>query len=880
MSFPLPARGTKQLPTWLLLAGALIAIPAAIWAAAAPAAPTPSAAPQAQVPVTRPDTTLLTNKAPALVGTTLPTEGKRFTASRTLSLEAGVLINNLESFHYNRGAVKSADYAQVIPNYMGDGMGGLDRQHLFFLASDRTKFMADYASTLYANVSRVGNLNPAFEIFYVYRQRLADRIAWINEALKGDFNFDSTEVYVTDRTESKTPWPANAADADALWKLRLKFELLDEVLAAKKETTIASATSNPPAAAEAGARSTARTDLLNSTSGPVNRPMPAPNPATTGGGSMTVINREFIDAAGITDLNAAAAFGAGVINPQNLSVLPPAPAKSPLEQAKETIRKRYDRQMKTVDEYDSEDVAERFLNTIAELYDPHSSYQSASSFDDFNIQMRLELVGIGAVLELSKDGDYCTVKEVVPGGPASLDARLREGDRIVGVAQGDKEPVEVIGWSLTKIVRLIRGDKDTKVRLSIWPAGATDTSVRREYVITRDKVKLNSTRAHGAIFDVPGPNGTTVPFGVISLPLFYGGADDDDKRTASTDVKELIDQMKKAGIKGLALDLRRNGGGLLNEAVNLTGLFIRRGPVVQVKSYDGEVDLGIDRDTSVAYDGPLAVVVDRFSASASEIVAGALQNYGRAVIIGDSSTHGKGTVQTVQPFNSLPSLRASREKLGAIKLTIQKFYLPNGSSTQLKGVVPDIVLPSADEYIPNIGERDLERALAWDEIPSAVFDGRALDTATLSPLRTASVQRQQSLDEFSYLRTNIERFKMRMEETKVVSLNLKQREDQKAADKAFNDKAKAERERLAKNDFPYREFWLGEKPVPKAKPATDDAEDGEEPDDGAAYAKVDIPLRATFRILTDYMNQPAAAQTRTTGAPTTATPAPVAGGRG
>jgi carboxyl-terminal processing protease len=827
MPFPSPARGTKKLSAWLLLAGALIAIPVALWAAAAPATPAPTAAaPQAQVPASRPDTTLLGNKAPTLLGTTIPAEGKRFTASRTLSLEAGVLINNLESFHYNRGAVKSSDYAQVIPNYMGDGMGGLDRQHLFFLASDRAKFMADYSGSLYFNVKNLGNISAAYEIFYVYRQRLAERIAWINEALKGDFDFTANETYQTDRTESKTPWPANAAEADALWRLRLKFELLDEVLAAKKTETTAA-----------------------TTTAPASRPVQP-----------------------MQDLPAGT---------QPSVAVAAAPAKSPLEQAKETVRKRYDRQMKAVDEYDAEDVAERFLNTIAELYDPHSSYQSASSFDDFNIQMRLELVGIGAVLELSKDGDYCTVKEVVPGGPASLDARLREGDRIVAVAQGDKgEPVEVIGWSLTKIVRLIRGDKDTKVRLSIWPAGATDTSVRREYVITRDKVKLNSTRAHGAIFDVPGPNGTTVPFGVISLPLFYGGTDDDDKRTASTDVKELIDQMKKAGIKGLALDLRRNGGGLLNEAVNLTGLFIRRGPVVQVKSYDGDIDLGIDRDTSVAYDGPLAVVVDRFSASASEIVAGALQNYGRAVIIGDSSTHGKGTVQTVQPFNSLPSMRASREKLGAIKLTIQKFYLPNGSSTQLKGVVPDIVLPSADEFIPNIGERDLERALAWDEIPSAVFDGKALDTAILSPLRTASLQRQQSLEEFSFLRTNIERFKMRMEETKVVSLNLKQREEQKAADKSFNDKAKAERERLAKSDFPYREFWLGEKPAPKAKPVTDDADDAEEPDDGAAYAKVDIHLRETFRILTDYMNQPAAAQTRTTGSPTTAAPTQTAGGRG
>jgi carboxyl-terminal processing protease len=828
MPFPLSFRAVR--PFWLLLAGALLALPAAIHSAAAPAAPTaaaevPAAQAQARPGTTRTDNTLITNKAPALVAPSVPAETKRFNPTpalqRTLQFEASALVKNLEKFHYNRGSVKSADYAQVIPNYMGDGLGGLDRQHLFFLAGDRERFMSTYGGTLYFNVKNSGNVNAAYEIFYVYRQRLADRIAWINEALKGDFTFDTSETYETDRTESKTPWPATAAEADELWKRRLKFELLDEVLAAKKDD--------------------ARAALV---------PMKdsAPLPAGSLPSAPAVVATE-----------------------------PAAPAKSPLEQAKDTVRKRYERQMKAVDEYDAEDVAERFLNTIAELYDPHSSYQSASSFEDFNIQMRLELVGIGAVLELSKDGDYCTVKEVVPGGPASLDNRLREGDRIVGVAQGDKgETVEVIGWSLNKIVRMIRGDKDTKVRLQIWPAGATDTSVRREYVITRDKVKLDSTRAHGAIFDVPGPNGTTVPYGVISLPLFYGGADDDDKRTASNDVKELVTQMKRAGIKGLALDLRRNGGGLLSEAIDLAGLFIRRGPVVQVKNYDGEVELGVDRDTSVSYDGPLAVVVDRFSASASEIVAGALQNYGRALIIGDSSTHGKGTVQTVQPFSIL---LGSPEKLGAIKLTIQKFYLPNGSSTQLKGVIPDIVLPSADEYIPNIGERDLDRALVWDEIPSAVFDGKPLDAATLAPLRAASLQRQQALEEFSYLRTTIERFKTRMEEAKVVSLNLKQREQQKASDKTFNDQMKAERDRLAKGDFLYREFWLGEKPKPKTKAASEDPDDPDDPDDGAAYAKMDIQLRETFRILGDYMNQPAAAATRPIGTPTTSLP-PAPGGRG
>ena len=307
------------------------------------------------------------------------------------------------------------------------------------------------------------------------------------------------------------------------------------------------------------------------------------------------------------------------------------------------------------------------------------------------------------------------------------------------------------------------------------------------------------------------------------------------------------------------LDLRHNGGGFLTEAVELTGLFIPQGPVVEVKDSAGEIQVDRDNDGAVAYDGPLAVLVDRFSASASEIVTGALQNYGRAIVIGDSSTHGKGSVQTVLEMKNLvPQLARSPVKTGATKFTVQKYYLPNGSSTQLKGVVPDIVLPSIDDFLP-IGEASLPHALAWDEIPTSKFDGHLLDAKILQPLRRASVARQAKLDEFLYLRKGVDWFKMRQNQ-KLISLNLEVRRQQKVTDDAFRKSYDAEKAELAKNDFPYREYRLGPPLPPKIKPAKKpdnsaalDGEDDEtlSTDENDAYAKVDVPLRESLRVVND-----------------------------
>jgi carboxyl-terminal processing protease len=391
--------------------------------------------------------------------------------------------------------------------------------------------------------------------------------------------------------------------------------------------------------------------------------------------------------------------------------------------------------------------------------------------------------------------------------------------------------------------------------------------VRKEIVITRDVVKLDSARARAAVFQVPGPGGKTVPLGVVTLPAFYGpgeeGDTDADKTSASDDVAKLVDQLKQAGIQGLVLDLRHNGGGYLSEAIRLASLFIHRGPVVQVRSSEGEIQVESDDAEHLDYSGPMAVLVDRFSASASEIVAGALQDYGRAVVIGDSSTHGKGTVQAVIEMNRVNrQLARSTVKTGAAKITIQKFYLPDGSSTQLKGVVSDIVLPSVDEFLP-IGESDLPHALVWDKIPTSFFDGVPIDAKVLARLRENSAERQAGREEFAFLRKYVEWFKER-ESQKLISLNLEDRKRQKVADDAFRKQIKLEREKLAKDDFAFKEFRLGPPLPPKiAAPKPADAKDGEADsgDDDSedigddqsvdAYGKVDVSLREALRVVDD-----------------------------
>jgi carboxyl-terminal processing protease len=687
---------------------------------------------------------------------------RNFQTSRSLAAEVTTTVELLEQVHFDHETVNRRPKPELGRDLIRDYMADLDSQRLFFLATDEEAFTRRYANGLYYNLRTLGLLDSAFDIYILYEKRAESRVNWIFAELNKDIDFSAHDTFPLDRT--KAAWPATTAEADDLWRRRLKFELLQDLL-----------------------------------------------------------------------------------------------EKKTIEEAKKNVHRRYERMLKNLADIETNDVAEIFLTSLASLYDPHSCYFSPETFEDFSIQMRLSLVGIGALLGV--EDDQCVVKEIIPGGPADLSRLLHPNDKIVAVAAGEGEPIDIIGMKLRKIVDLIRGQKGTKVKLTVIPAGVTDGSVHRDITIVRDLVKLNSARARAAIYEVPDAGGAILPIGVITLPSFYGMSDDentDEKSvtSATQDVAELIKRLDAAGVKALVLDLRNNGGGLLSEAINLTGLFVDHGPVVQVKAYDGDVQVDKDEDTKIGYSGPLAVLVSRFSASASEIVAGALQNYGRAIIIGDQSTHGKGTVQTiVEMKNANRMLARQPTKTGAVKLTIQKFYLPNGSSTQKKGVIPDIVLPSIDEYMP-IGESDLPHALVWDEIPGTSFNGHPLDPKVVASLREASRSRLEHLEEFAYLQKNIDWFKTR-KDVKEISLNLDGRTLQKTADDAFKKEMKDEKNQLAKNDFPYKEITLvppapkPEKVAPAAKDPDSEDEDTLSTDEDPGIAKVDIPLRESLRVLSD-----------------------------
>ena len=447
------------------------------------------------------------------------------------------------------------------------------------------------------------------------------------------------------------------------------------------------------------------------------------------------------------------------------------------EEITKKLAQRYKRLLRTLGEFDREDILQFYLTALANAYDPHSDYMGKSQLENFAISMKLSLFGIGALLR-SEDG-YCTIESLTPGGPASRSKKLKPNDRIIAVQQKDGEPVDVVDMKLNKVVEMIRGPRNTEVTLTVIPADSTDSSARKTLTLVRDEIKLEDQEAKARLYDIPASNGRSHRLGVIDLPSFYASFDigrDRDKgepRSTTADVTRLIRKLVAEGAAGIVLDLRRNGGGSLEEAVKLTGLFIKEGPVVQVRDANGEINVESDNDTSVVYDGPLVVLTSRFSASASEILAAALQDYGRALIVGDKATHGKGTVQTIYELAKLTKRFPDSFNPGALKVTIRKFYRANGASTQLKGMIPDVVLPSVNNEM-EVGEGMHEYALPWDTIPSAEFAVLGRIQPHLEELRRRSDARQAADKDWSYTREDIELYR-KMQADKSVSLNLAQR---------------------------------------------------------------------------------------------------------
>ena len=442
------------------------------------------------------------------------------------------------------------------------------------------------------------------------------------------------------------------------------------------------------------------------------------------------------------------------------------------EEAREKLLRRYQSFAKRMHQTDEDELLERYLTSLSTSYDPHTAYMSPSTLENFEIAMRLELDGIGASLQF-EDG-YTVVHKVIPGGAADRDGRLKPEDRIVGVGQGeDGELEDVVDMKLSDVVQRIRGRRGTIVRLQVMPAGKTTSQI---YNITRDTIELKDSEARGDITERgTKPDGTPYRIGVIELPSFYLDMDAarrrlPDFKSTTRDVQAIIDRFNREGVDAVVMDLRYNGGGSLSEAIKLTGLFIDRGPVVQVKGPDGRVEHHDDSEPGVAWDGPLVVLINKFSASASEIFAGAIQDYRRGLIVGDHATHGKGTVQTLREVSDSFFVGPNRPQLGALKITMQQFYRPNGDSTQNRGVLADVELPSVTTYL-DVGESDLDYAVAFDKVNPARFRTESMiDLPTIAELVRRSEVRRSASEDFQKLTQKIERY-LEQKERASVSLN-------------------------------------------------------------------------------------------------------------
>ncbi len=488
------------------------------------------------------------------------------------------------------------------------------------------------------------------------------------------------------------------------------------------------------------------------------------------------------------------------------------------EDPKDRLRKRYSSFARRMHQIDAEDIVERYITAITTSFDPHTSYLSKGTFENFLIQMGLELEGIGATLSLMDEG-YTVIKAIVPGGAAYTQGGLKVEDKIVAVGQGEEDGsrayeklfrehgggfVECTGMKLDDVVGMIRGKAGTVVRLQVM---SENESELHTVEIVREKIKLEDSAAHGEVFEQG-----TQKIGVIELPSFYANMGGGGGRSTTTDVKKILDDFNTKEVDALVLDLRMNGGGSLREAIDCTGLFIDIGPIVQVKDPYGRIEKLNDENGGTAWDKPMVVLTSKFSASASEILAGAIQDYGRGLVIGDTTTHGKGTVQSLINLNQILFSRIKNppNEFGALKITTQQFYRPNGDSTQKRGVLSDLVLPSISDNMDNIGEADLDYPVKFDRVPEASFEKLKMNRQDITAaLRTKSKERIDSSDEFQKEISKINKY-IELKNEKSVSLNeAKFIARRKELNAEKEDEKTIEKQMLPNNDIE-RDFYLDE----------------------------------------------------------------------
>lgn len=636
----------------------------------------------------------------------------------------------LQNHHYSHKDFDDDVSRKLLDNYLNL----LDFKHVFFTQEDVDKFRGAYSSTLDDHVL-MRNISPAIEIYDVYKQRVAERVAFAKKTLETQkFTFDSSRTI--DVKRDKLPWPKDRAAADALWRDLLEDNLIQERLIDK-------------ARAEEAKKKEAEK---------------ARQEKEKGAGSKDAA-KEGGQAARASD------------DVDEDSKLTPA----------QRVLKDYERLQESVNENSNdEEVVNYFLSCLASTYDPHTEYMSQNEMDNFNIQMKHSLVGIGALLGKKEDGGGAEIQGIVVGGPADKDGQLQLKDLIVAVAQGEEQYVDVKYKKLQDIVDMIRGKPDTVVRLKVIPA--TDPSATKEISIVRGEVELKEKLANAELILTPPELGKSIKLGWINLSSFYADMEE-GKVSTTTDVERLLRRLMKEKIDGLVLDLRGNGGGSLEEAIKLTGLFIPAGPVVQAKDWRDNITWRECDEERPVYDGPMVVLTDKASASASEILAAALQDYRRALIVGDKSTFGKGTVQTILPVERYMPFFSDKSRAGSLKVTIQKFYRIAGGSTQLKGVVPDLVLPSIRDVM-DIGEASADNPLPYDTIPARTYTYFRKDPFPVEELKSRLTSRIASNPEFQFVIEESRRLKERIDRN-TVSLNEKTREqernDNQERRKAYDD---------------------------------------------------------------------------------------------
>lgn len=637
---------------------------------------------------------------------------------------ADIITHITTAYHYKETELDDEMSHKVYANYFDS----LDPNRSFLTQKDVNQF-AEYRDRM-DDALRDENLDVAYDIFKLYRQRVKERIDYALDLLDEEFDFTKDERYRYDRQD--TPWPANEAELQDTWRKRVKNDYLLLKLADKPDKDI-----------------------------------------------------------------------------------------------RKTLRERYERIVTSTYQLNSEDVFQTFINAYTTAIEPHTAYFSPRTSENFDISMRLSLEGIGAVL--SGETDYTEVQRIVPGGPADQSGELHAKDKIIGVGQGeDGEMVDVIGWRLDDVVDLIRGPKGTTVRLEVLPKGIGPEGPSKTIELVRNKIKLEQQAAKSRIIEVD--NGQS-RVGIIDIPAFYmdfaaHARGEEDYRSTTRDVRKLITELKEKDIDGLVVDVRGNGGGSLTEALELTGLFISGGPIVQTKDSSGRIEVNKDPDSDLFYGGPLAVLVDRNSASASEIFAGAIQDYRRGIIIGEP-TFGKGTVQNIIDLSRFDD--SSDEDLGRLKTTIAQFFRISGGSNQHRGVIPDVQYPTAD-LSEDYGERAYDNALPWDRVKPADFEPAVAPVDKFEMARQMHQKRVKNNDSFNALLKRT-KFLEQAREKKTVSLNIEQRRQER-------EKLMAEQEAL---DEEYRTAM-----DLNVEEETDDSDAAKDDED-----KPDLLLREAARILND-----------------------------